>query len=108
MRSVAIAKKQPPNHKNKSKMKTQKAEKEQATDVYALLPTVAGKSPERVFKGHLKYPKDWIAQYNMLLMDGDTCGDCAHSERCKAIFGGNDANTSCQFHPNRFVRKKPL
>lgn len=89
-------------------MKTKTTEKEQATDVYALLPTVAGKSPERVNKAYLKYPEDWKAQYNMLLMDGDTCGDCAHSERCKMIFDGDDKNTSCQFYPNRFMRKKPL
>ena len=26
--------------------------------------------------------------------------------RCSSIFGGDDANTSCQFHPNRFRVKE--
>lgn len=67
---------------------------------------IPGKNPERVMKGYLKHPSDWKAQYNMLLMDGITCGDCCHSQRCKTIFGGNDSNTHCQFYPNRFYPKK--
>jgi hypothetical protein len=69
------------------------------------LPVIEGKSADRVPKGYQAYPDDWKRQYDMLLMDGVTCGSCAHSERCKALFGGNDANTSCQFYPNRFSEK---
>ena len=87
-------------------MKTHTIE-QQTTDMYALLPTVEGKSPERVDNTYLKYPEEWKNQYDMLLMDGDTCGDCVHSERCKMLFDGNDNNTCCQFNLNRFTRKIP-
>jgi hypothetical protein len=63
------------------------------------------KSQHRVHPAY-KYensPEEWNAQYDMLLEDGQTCGKCIHSERCKLIFGGNDNNTSCQFFPNRFA-----
>lgn len=63
------------------------------------------KSKDRVNKNYREGTKDWEDQYNMLLDDGVTCGDCKHSERCKAIFGGNDSNTRCQFYPNRFIAK---
>ena len=69
------------------------------------LPVIEGKSADMVHKGYIPYPEDWKRQYDMLLMDGVTCGSCAHSERCKALFDGNDANTSCQFYPNRFTDK---
>ena len=74
-------------------------------ETYAGLPLIVGKSPDRVSKFYLSSPSDWKAQYNMLLMDGVTCGDCLHSNRCNSIFGGDDKNTSCQFYPNRFQRK---
>jgi hypothetical protein len=79
-----------------------------SNEIYKLLPTVAGKSPDRVAKHWLKYPDEWKAQYNMLLMDGDTCGNCAHSRRCELIFGGDNNNTKCQFYPSRFARSEPL
>jgi len=60
------------------------------------------KSEDRVSNCYIKGTTDWKAQYDMLLDDGVTCGDCAHSLRCKTIFGGNDSNTHCQFYPNRF------
>lgn len=60
------------------------------------------KSEDRVHKCFKKGTKDWNNQYNMLLDDGVTCGQCIHSVRCKTMFGGNDKNTSCQFYPNRF------
>ena len=52
-----------------------------------------------------KGTKDWKAEINMLLDDGVKCGDCFYSERCRKIFGGDDGNTSCQFHPNLFQAK---
>lgn len=66
---------------------------------------VEGKSPNRVDKVYIKYPSDWQGQYNMLLPDGITCGDCGHSLRCSMMFDGKDTNTSCQFTPNRFQPK---
>ena len=39
---------------------------------------------------------------DMLLPIGLTCGDCFHANRCSTLFGGDDANTSCQFSPSRF------
>lgn len=45
---------------------------------------------------------DWNDQYEMLLPDGITCGDCEYSAKCKRMFGGNDANTSCQFFPSQY------
>lgn len=89
-------------------MKTKLPTTTDSHEANTVLPTVAGKSPDRVNKAYLKYPEDWKAQYNMLLMDGDTCGDCAHSERCKTLFDGDNSNTSCQFYPNKFMRKEPL
>lgn len=69
--------------------------------------TIEGKSINRVSKcyNYNECRQDWLAQYNMLLMDGVTCGDCAHSSRCKMMFGGNDLYTSCQFYPNKFKNK---
>lgn len=71
------------------------------------LPTVPGKSPERVHKSYdySKYPEEWIAQYNMLLPDGVTCKECTHSNRCCSLFGQEETSESCQFHPNRFAYK---
>lgn len=60
------------------------------------------KSESRVSKHYKKGTEDWEAQYNMLLEDNVTCGDCVHSQRCKMLFDGDDNNTSCQFYPNRF------
>lgn len=61
-----------------------------------------GKSPDRVPKYFDKYPKEWEAQYNMLLPDNITCASCVHCNRCVALFGQNENDTSCQFYPSRF------
>ncbi len=63
---------------------------------------IEGKSPERVHKGYVNYLKDWQAQYDMLLMDGATCNNCAHSNRCVSMFDSKLTDTSCQFYPSRF------
>ncbi len=44
----------------------------------------------------------------MTLPAGKTCGDCRHARRCDLIFGGNQANTDCQFFPRRFSAVKAL
>lgn len=67
---------------------------------------INGKSPERVHSGYLPYPKDWAAQYNMLLMDGTTCSDCIHIKRCSTLFEQSPTSDSCQFHPNKFQPQK--
>lgn len=64
-----------------------------------------GKDPDRVFKGYVKYPKDWMAQYNMLLADGVACKDCHHCDRCTTMFDQAETDTSCQFYPSRFLKK---
>ncbi len=39
----------------------------------------------------------------MKLPEGKTCGDCYHIRQCRAFgFTSSEANTSCDFHPNRF------
>ena len=63
---------------------------------------ISVKSEDRVHKYFKKGTEDWNHQYNMLLYDGVTCGQCVHSLRCKTIFDGDDKNTSCQFYPSRF------
>jgi len=65
------------------------------------------KTESRV-KGYKKGSEDWKAEFNMLLDDGVTCSECMHSNRCKTIFGGNDSNTSCQFHPTRFQENQAI
>lgn len=72
------------------------------------LPSVKGKSVNRVSKyyNYEKYPEEWLAQYNMLLPDGITCKNCAHSKKCQTVFDGKDSNTHCQFYPNRYCEKK--
>lgn len=67
-----------------------------------LLAAVPGKSPDRVPAYYQKYPKEWNAQYNMLLPDGITCSSCAHCQRCCTIFGQKETDTACQFYPTRF------
>lgn len=64
------------------------------------------KAESRVPKGYKKGTSDWSAEYNMLLDDGVTCGDCMHAYRCRILFGGDDGNTKCQFHPSRFQSVK--
>jgi hypothetical protein len=36
---------------------------------------------------------------------GQTCADCAHVERCVAIFGQKPTDTACQFNPRRFLAR---
>ncbi len=48
---------------------------------------------------------DKLAEENMQLPAGTTCGECFHIYRCTSIFGGNPKNTKCDFYPNRFARK---
>ncbi len=64
------------------------------------------KNKERVPKYYKEGSADWKAEFNMLLDDGITCGDCNHNRRCETMFGGDNKDTSCQFHPNRFSQKK--
>ena len=63
------------------------------------------KSEGRVHKAFKKGTADWNNQYNMLLDDGITCGQCVHSLKCKEMFGGDDNNKTCQFFPNKFIAK---
>jgi hypothetical protein len=60
------------------------------------------KSKDRVPSHYREGSEDWQAEYDMLLDDGVTCGECVHLERCSLLFGGNASNTRCDFHPNRF------
>lgn len=60
------------------------------------------KSEERVPAYYKKGSEDWEAEYNMLLDDGLTCKDCAFCQRCVNIYGQNETDTRCQFHPNSF------
>ena len=66
---------------------------------------VKGKNPDRVRESYRKWPDDWNRQYNMLLMDGKTCEDCLHANRCCSLFGQQETDTSCQFWPNKFTQK---
>jgi len=60
------------------------------------------KSKNRV-KGYKEGTKDWDAEYNMLLEDGATCGDCLFYLRCKKIIGRDASCDRCDFYPNCFV-----
>jgi hypothetical protein len=66
------------------------------------------KSKDRV-KGYKEGTQDWNAEYNMLLDDGVTCNECAHVEKCCALFGQRPYVNSgrCQFYPNRFKLPAP-
>lgn len=44
-------------------------------------------------------------EFKMLLDDGVTCDDCLFCIRCIKMFGVKKTNTSCDFYPNRFVKK---
>ena len=49
---------------------------------------------------------DYAAE--MRLPPDKTCGHCAHTRRCVALFGHTPADTSCDFHPSRYrVRSTP-
>jgi hypothetical protein len=64
------------------------------------------KTESRVHPAYKKGTKDFSDQLNMLLDDGVKCGDCAYSNVCKKMYGGNDDNTDCQWSPNRFSERK--
>lgn len=66
---------------------------------------IEGKSANRVHLAYKIGTDDWKAEYNMLLMDGVTCASCKNCKRCVSMFGANETDTSCQWHPNRFVLK---
>lgn len=64
------------------------------------------KDPARVNKGYITCPKDWLAQYKMLLPDGITCKNCRHCKRCVILFDQSETSTSCQFYPSRYYSLK--
>ena len=39
----------------------------------------------------------------MRLPAGDTCGNCRHILRCKAMFGHTETDTYCDWSPSRFI-----
>ncbi|MEX0497688.1 hypothetical protein AB3X34_04525 [Raoultella terrigena] len=39
----------------------------------------------------------------MKLPAGNTCGNCRHLRRCKAMFGHTETDTYCDWSPSRFV-----
>ncbi|EQA8340367.1 hypothetical protein ACX9EL_005376 [Klebsiella oxytoca] len=39
----------------------------------------------------------------MKLLAGNTCGNCHHIRRCKAMFGHTETDTYCDWSPSRFV-----
>lgn len=45
------------------------------------------------------------ADPSMDLPPGKTCADCAHCERCCAIFGHIPQDEACDFWPSRFREK---
>lgn len=42
---------------------------------------------------------------SMVLPAGRTCGDCAHFERCNAMFGHIAADEVCDWSPSRFRQR---
>ncbi len=40
---------------------------------------------------------------SMKLPAGKSCNDCAHLERCAALFGVNAQNVTCDFAPSRYA-----
>lgn len=62
------------------------------------------KSKDRVHRCYKEGSNAWKAQYDMLLEDGVTCGDCAHCRRCCTLFGQKETDDRCQFYPSRFYR----
>jgi hypothetical protein len=62
---------------------------------------VYGKSASRVPDHYRKFPEEFQRQYDMLLMDGKSCEDCRHCNRCVTMFGSKATDTSCQFYPPR-------
>ncbi|MDU4655502.1 MAG: hypothetical protein E6Y40_12120 [Klebsiella oxytoca] len=39
----------------------------------------------------------------MELSAGNTCGNCRHIRRCKAMFGHTETDTYCDWSPSRYV-----
>lgn len=69
---------------------------------------IPGKDPDRVHKGYQDYPRDWIAQYRMLHMDGKTCKDCVYCRSCTTVWGSKETDTSCQWYPSRVYYKEDI
>lgn len=44
-----------------------------------------------------------LIQLEMKLPEGKTCRDCVHHRRCSMLIGNISENTSCDWHPSRFV-----
>jgi len=50
-----------------------------------------------------------IADADMLLPPGESCGNCFHFYRCRRLFGCAPTNTLCDFAPSKFERRlQPL
>lgn len=69
---------------------------------------INGRNPARIPAHWETGSTAWRECLEMLLPEGFTCGDCHHAERCRVLFGGNDQNRSCQFHPRRFHHRQPV
>lgn len=67
---------------------------------------VPNKDPERVETMYDSAPKDFPAQYDMLLPDGKRCSDCVKSNACCSVFGQKEEDTTCQWHPSRYLPKE--
>ena len=44
---------------------------------------------------------------DMDLPEGKTCADCAHCQRCCAMFGHIPGDEACDWSPSRFVLAAP-
>jgi len=42
----------------------------------------------------------------MKLPEGKTCDDCIYHSRCFGLGFSKPGNTSCDFHPRRFIERK--
>lgn len=67
---------------------------------------VPDKDPERVATMYDAAQEDFPAQYNMLLPDGKRCSDCMKSATCCSVFGQKEGDTTCQWHPSRYLPKE--
>lgn len=48
------------------------------------------------------YRRGAVAETDMDLPEGKTCGDCIHCYRCSAIFGHIPTDEVCDWSPSRF------
>lgn len=67
---------------------------------------VPNKDPERVVTMYDSAAEDFPAQYDMLLPDGKRCSDCVKSNTCCNVFGQKESDTTCQWHPSRYLPKE--